>query len=166
MCNEYPSWKADKCPVVRVNRVIILFFAAVLAAAAEIHRVPTTGDVAATLNYRVIDNEVVIIDCNEDVSGELVLPSAIGGKTVTSIGDFAFQGCSSLSVVTIANSLTSIGNFAFGACTSLTMVTIPDSVILIKGQAFSGCASLTSIAIPRQRSFNWNQCFCQYRDWL
>ena len=71
---------------------------------------------------------------------------AISG--LTSIGTSAFYNCSSLTSVTIGNSVTSIGNYAFFACSSLTSVTIPDSVTSIGNYAFSGCSSLTSITIP------------------
>ena len=68
--------------------------------------------------------------------------------SVTSIGDYAFSGCRTLTSVTIPDSVTSIGSSAFYNCTSLTSVIIPDSVTSIGGAAFSGCTSLTSIAIP------------------
>ena len=67
---------------------------------------------------------------------------------VTSIGESAFKGRTSLTSVTIPNSVTSIGNYAFNGCTSLTSVTIPDSVTSIGRYAFDGCTSLTSVTIP------------------
>ena len=67
---------------------------------------------------------------------------------VTSIGDFAFSSCSSLTSMTLPESMTSIGWHAFGGCNSLTSVTIPDGVTSIGGSAFSGCSSLTSVTIP------------------
>ena len=66
---------------------------------------------------------------------------------VTSIGDYAFWGCSNLTCVTIPNSVTSIGDCAFVMCFSLTSLTIPDSVTSIGDHAFSSC-SLTSMTIP------------------
>ena len=45
----------------------------------------------------------------------------------------------------IADGVTSIGNYAFSECTSLTNVTIPDSVTSIGWSAFKGCASLTDV---------------------
>ena len=69
-------------------------------------------------------------------------------NSVTSIGSRAFEGCSSLTSVTIPNGVTLIGNEAFYKCSSLTSVTIPNSVTSIGYEAFSGCSSLTSITIP------------------
>ena len=69
-------------------------------------------------------------------------------NSVTSIGSYAFFGCSSLTSVTIGNSVTSIGNYTFRGCSSLTSVTIPDSVTSIGSYAFFGCSSLTSVTIP------------------
>ena len=72
------------------------------------------------------------------------------------IADGAFSGCTSLTSVTIPDSVTSIGYSAFGGCTSLTSVTIPDSVTSIGGRAFSGCTSLTSVTIPNSvTSIGW-----------
>ncbi len=69
-------------------------------------------------------------------------------NSVTSIGNGAFGGCSSLTSIDIPNSVTSIGDYAFYNCRSLTSVTIPNSVTSIGGWAFAGCSSLTEVTIP------------------
>ena len=68
--------------------------------------------------------------------------------SVTSIGKGAFYNCSGLTSVTIGNGVTSIGSFAFSNCSGLTSITIPDSVTSIGSSAFSRCSSLESITIP------------------
>ena len=68
--------------------------------------------------------------------------------SVTSIGRYAFYGCTSLTSVTIPGSVTSIGVYAFDSCASLISVTIPDGVTSIGDSAFDYCTSLTSVTIP------------------
>ena len=73
----------------------------------------------------------------------IVIPSG-----VTSIGTYAFQGCHSLTSVVIPSGLKSIGTYAFQVCYSLTSIVIPSSVTSIGNYAFESCYSLTSIVIP------------------
>ena len=68
--------------------------------------------------------------------------------SVTSIGDDAFARCKSLRSVEISNALTSIGKYAFYACDSLASIEIPASVTSIGKYAFYACDSLASIEIP------------------
>ena len=70
------------------------------------------------------------------------------GNGITDISYSAFSRCTSLTSITIPNSVTSIGNSAFSRCTSLTSITIPNSVTSIGNSAFNRCTSLTSITIP------------------
>ena len=67
---------------------------------------------------------------------------------ISNISDYAFFGCSSLTYITIPNSVSTIGNSAFRDCSSLKYITIPNSVTSIDEGAFFGCSSLTSITIP------------------
>ncbi|MBR4881833.1 MAG: leucine-rich repeat protein, partial [Clostridia bacterium] len=76
------------------------------------------------------------------------IKTVIIGDSVTSIGNYAFYSCDSITNVTIGDSVTSIGSYAFFGCTSLTSMTIPDSVTSIGNSTFSNCISLTSVIIP------------------
>ena len=67
--------------------------------------------------------------------------------SVTEIGKYAFEDCSSLTNITIPDSVSKIGKSAFSGCSSLTSVAIPDSVTEIGEYTFSGCNSLTSVTI-------------------
>ena len=65
--------------------------------------------------------------------------------SVKSIGNNAFSGCTGLTSVTIGNSVTSIGRYAFSGCTGLTSVTIPESLTNMQNSAFHDCTGLTSV---------------------
>ena len=67
--------------------------------------------------------------------------------SVTSIGNGAFSGCSSLTGITIPSSVTSIGESAFESCTDLTSITIPKSVTSIGSNVFDGCTALTEVLL-------------------
>ena len=75
------------------------------------------------------------------------LTSVTIGNSVTSIGWEAFNGCASLTSISIPDS-TSINRGAFHYCTGFTSITIPDSVNRIGHGAFYGCDNLTSITVP------------------
>ena len=92
-------------------------------------------------------------NCNaiiETATNTLVIgcQNTIIPNSVTSIGNSAFSGCSSIRSITIPESVTTIEYYAFGGCTSLTSITLPNSVTSIGNSAFSGCSSIRSITIP------------------
>ena len=68
-------------------------------------------------------------------------------KGVTSVGESAFENCSSLTSVMIPDSVISIGTSAFHSCNRLTSITLPDSVTSIGNFAFEWCSGLSSITL-------------------
>lgn len=100
----------------------------------------------AQVNY-AISGGTAYVTSSPNASGDIVIASTYNGYPVTTIGGYAFGGCTNLTSVTIPNSVTVIGILAFTNCTSLTTVTVPNNVARIGGYAFSRCTSLTSVSI-------------------
>ena len=94
---------------------------------------------ASAFNVSIVSNEW------DEATGEGIITF---DDELTTIGDYAFRDCDSLTSVTIGDSVTTIGEQAFNYCRSLTSVTIGDSVTTIGDYAFSDCESLTSVTIP------------------
>ena len=113
--------------------------------------------VSVTFKEKTVDSSLLQIESDgtlrsvtdkNALAGSLVIPN-----TVTKIGDNAFEGCSKLTSVTMADNVTEIENNAFKGCSKLTNVTIGSGVTDIKNWAFGNCTRLTSITI-NSRSLN------------
>ena len=134
----------------------------------------TYADNAGIPFYALPDSELVSGSCGDNVTWTLIpatgvltisgtgqmeayndvcapwgtgIKQVIIQSAVTSIGDYAFYGCSDLMSVTIQDGVTSIGERAFCGCDGLESVTIPDSVTSIGCEVFYGCSGLTSVMI-------------------
>ena len=137
----------------KTMKAAILFVAAALAVGGV--RAATEKIGGYTWTYRINGDTAEIynnynngsVAISPKPNSAVTIPSTLGGKPVTSIGSFAFSGCSGLTSVTIGNSVTSIGDYAFRNCSGLTSVTIPDSVKSIGDYAFDDCRGLTSVTI-------------------
>ena len=93
-------------------------------------------------------NSYTVMGIGTCTDTDIIIPITYNGKPVTSIGEYAFLGCSNLTSIAIPNSITSIGMSAFSACNGLISITIPDSITSINYGMFGGCSNLTNIVIP------------------
>lgn len=80
-----------------------------------------TSEVPSTLT---INNGMISIARYTGLGGAVVIPCAISGLPVTSIGSSAFQSCSTVTSIAIPNSVTNIGEYAFAYCTGLTAISV------------------------------------------
>jgi hypothetical protein len=125
---------------------------------------------AAQFSFTTNVNNTITIASYTGSGGNVTIPTATNGLSVTAIGDFAFLGVTNVSSVTIPDSVVSIGSEAFEGClaltnvtigsgvtniccfafagSGLTSVTIPNSVVSIQDYAFLACSSLTNVTIP------------------
>ena len=115
---------------------------------ADVASAETYGD----FEYSVLDDGTVEITKYIGSAEKVEIPEKINGKSVTSIGNYAFEYCENITSVTIPDSVTSIGFRVFSNCTSLTSITIPNSVTSISGEAFENCTSLTAINVASENS--------------
>ena len=131
------------------KHLLILFAAFATLAASAQTKVEIEG-IWYNLTSETLQAEVTSSDGTE-YSGSITIPATVTHNgveySVTSIGEWAFSGCRSLTAITIPEGVTSIGERAFYECWSLTAITIPESVTSIGERAFSRC-SLKSITIP------------------
>ena len=126
----------------------LVTFAAMVVICAVCTGAETYGD----YEYYVRDDGTVEITDYNGSAEKVEIPEKINGKSVTSIGNYAFEYCENITSVTIPDSVTSIGFCVFSNCTSLTSITIPNSVTSISGGAFENCTSLTAINVASENS--------------
>ena len=107
----------------------------------------TIGD----LTYGVISTnppQVEVHDANLSITTANIPETVTYNEitySVTSIEEWAFSYCSSLTSVTLPNSVASIGNDAFYKCSSLTSISIGNSLTYIGYDAFYNCSSLNTL---------------------
>ena len=101
----------------------------------------------SSFEYSVSNSEVTITKFVGDET-TVVIPSSINGMTVTKIGDRAFSNCTSLTSVSIPETVKTIGDNAFLFCTKLEKANLPEKITSISQAVFAYCQNLKSINIP------------------
>ena len=113
-------------------------------------------------SYKIENGKAILTEYN-GTDTNVTIPSAIGGYEVIDFGNI-FAENSSITSVTIPDSITSIGAGAFYDCWGLTSVTIGNKVASIGGEAFAFCYCLTSITIPDNVTNIGARAFCCCED--
>ena len=85
-------------------------------------------------------------------SGNITVPSTLGGYPVTAVGNYAFYDCSGLTGVSLPATVTTIGKDAFNGATALASITLPEGLASLGSGAFEECWSLVSVNIPSSLS--------------
>lgn len=126
-----------------------------LAAALLIGLVPTlllpaaaAGYTSGDFTYKLNDDGSAIITRYSGSAAALTIPSSLDGHTVKQIGSYAFEKNTTLTSVSIPETVTELEYSAFTGCTSLTAVTIPSGLTKagsLGNGAFSGCSALTTV---------------------
>ena len=115
----------------------------------------------------IIDGSVTDITTNATKIAAYVFYNqgikSITMPNVTTIGDYAFSGCSNLNMDALPKSLFTIGSYGFRSCSSLTIETLPRSLINIFAYAFSYCSALKIKEIPSSVNYIGSRAFlnCQ-----
>ncbi len=90
----------------------------------------------AYYTYTVSSGKATITDVDTSISGDVIIPSTLGGYTVTSIDRSAFEGCLSITSIAVPDGVTTISEYAFFDCQAMTSITLPDSITSIGNYAF------------------------------
>ena len=88
-------------------------------------------------------NQTVLLCAPKTVSGEFTIP---GG--VLTVGEYAFDGCMSLTDLVVGNDVTTIGKRAFNNCMNLASVKLGSSVKTIDEYAFMNCSRINKLIAP------------------
>ena len=131
--------------------MMVAAFAVAVGAWAETWTDPDSG---YTWTYRINDDTAEIYNYGSVAisplpTGAVAIPPTLGGKSVTSIGSFAFSDCTGLTSVVIPEGVTNIGYMAFYNCVSLSHVMLPDSLVALDAVgSFDGAPYVWSTLFP------------------
>ena len=137
--------------------IVAVFFMVPVAADEEYgYFLYTVNGNAVTITSYLGSEDEVVVPSEIDGKPVTTISTAFGGKTVksvvlpdsvTTIESYAFNACT-LEKITLSKNLTSIGTYSFSACPNLKHVEIPNGFTTIPSYAFKNCGALESVVIP------------------
>lgn len=105
----------------------------------EIYYTSTNGQAITLAASADFGTSTLVSNTYNDGVGVLLFDAPI-----TTIGEYAFNNCTTLATITLPSSLTTIGSYAFAMCSGLKDITIPGSVDSLGNCAFRGCTKLSA----------------------
>ena len=132
--------------------LILLIIPNLVLAEGELFATTEINGVTANWQYYLNEsNEIEELICTNisDLTGNIVIPSSIDGNNVVSLGFKAFYGSTSITEVTLPNTLKNVGGYAFAGCTKLAKINFGTGVQYLSINAFENCTALTSLSIPK-----------------
>ena len=89
---------------------------------------------------------------DKSTAGIISIPATVtydnATYNVTTIGEYAFEACKSLTKVNLPSSITEIADYAFCDCSELTSLSLPSKLYTLRTNAFRGCKKITTITLP------------------
>lgn len=159
----------------RIKKLFLLLTA--LLAAALLLGAPTaqaaessdSGSAGDTVTWTLDNKGVLTISGNGKMTSHpwledyaKVIKQVVIEEGVTSVYNYAFSGCSSLTSVSLPDSLTEICDFAFENCSSLESIVIPEGVTYLEWHTFGWRSNLKNVTLPvsltgiRSSRWSWN----------
>ena len=98
-----------------------------------------------------------------DYSGDIVIPATVTYNNitykVTSLQNYCFEGCSSLTSINLPSSITSLGSYCFSGCSSLTSIELPSGITSFGRRCFFNCGNLKSVYLADGITSLGEECF-------
>lgn len=131
-----------------IKRILsLILMIVIIISIISIETFSVSAETSDYYTYTINDGEATITDVDTSISGDVIIPSTLGGYPVTCIGKDAFGFCLNVTSVEIPDGVTTIDKLAFQKC-SAAKINIPSSVTKIGNYAFSDCVQLGVIDIP------------------
>ena len=110
----------------KVKKSLWIFLAAVvmISTIAMVFAINISADTEGYYTYTVSNGEATITDVDTAISGDITIPSTLGGVPVTKIDEYAFNYCRNITGITIPMCITNIQYGAFSGCSSLASIIV------------------------------------------